>query len=114
MNIRTRTFKVPSANEAVLRSVINQIQQQKQQDQLDQDNRYNYECQFVYSSINNQATSYFSGDFFNSLPINVNPKLVGVDSANRSITIRCYYIDFLLQQIVDQIRMSQQQQFLHH
>lgn len=105
MNIQTHTFKVYPTVKSML-IAKSKVEQQKTQD-FQTKHRSIFQCEFYLNSneTNNQQLGCLS--FFQSLPRNLNYKVVNYDAQARSLTVRSYFIDYILQQIVEIIQQQQ-------
>ena len=104
MNIQIHTYKVHPNIKSML-NAKGRVESQKSED-FQTKNRSIFQCEFLLNTTktNNQDLSSLS--FFSFLPTNLNYKVVNYDPHTKSLTVRSYFIDFILQQIVDLIRQQ--------
>ncbi|GAB6069684.1 hypothetical protein JCM30760_07810 [Thiomicrorhabdus hydrogeniphila] len=51
--------------------------------------------------------------FFNKMPVNLKPRIVGYDPVNRTITLKGFFVDFLLTMMIQDFNQFNQRKFTY-
>lgn len=116
LTIHTYSISAHSVHE--IESVINRIQTQKVMDN-ESNIKSTFQCDFKLKPVGlipRQGFKYGdseTGYFFQNLPHNVKPKVVNYDHRDRILSVSCYWMDYVLQLIVNEINQLKQPQLTY-